>query len=493
MAEPVLYVFAEGDREDAVLVRGTRIAAVGRASRLARRSAGARRVHLRGRMRPAALDGHIHLVEYGLSLGEADLSDCDAAEAAERLLRQPRSGDWVLGRGARVAVLRALSRDRELLQRLSPLRIWAHDFHTALTDLGTLQDLGLWQREDPPGGAIGRDADGTPTGMLHETAALPLAQLARADLPARRAAAREAIRRLHRLGIVGAVTFESLEGQAAVQAATDELPFRAYVFRMLSGLGAEEGPRRLGPRAELLGVKEFLDGTLGSRTAWMRRPYADTGGMGEPRFAPGELSGQLAAAAGRGFAVALHAIGDRAAAEAVDLLEAMPAGVVPHRIEHLQILERGLEQRIAAAGIAASVQPCHLLLDAAEARSAWSDRIAESYPYLRLLRAGTWLAFGSDAPVERPDPGLGVRAAMDAGELLGDGRQGMGPDAAYRCYAEGVYGSLGRVGGRMSPGMRADLALYPRPPEEGGLPTLVLSEGQIVHEEPAAYVDAADR
>lgn len=483
-----LYVFSEGRRERAVLVQGERIADVGDAADLMRRAGGARTVRLRGELRPAALDGHIHLVEYGLSLVEADLAGCDAAEAAQRLLRQPRRGGWVLGRGAAVAVLKQLSRDTQFLRRASPLRVWAHDFHTALTDPVTASDIGLPEDGDPPGGRIERGTDGRPTGLLYETAAIPLGEATNADGPERVRAARRAMERLLRLGIVGAVTFEDAEDQDAVRIAAQDIPFRAFVFRLRAGIGPDDMPRSLGPRVELLGVKEFLDGTLGSRTAWMRRPYADHPGIGEPRFAPGELLPSLREAAERGFAVSLHAIGDAAAEEALSLLEMLPRASAPHRIEHLQILPSGLEDRIAAAGIAASVQPCHLWLDAAEAKRAWTDRIAESYPYERLLRAGAIVAFGSDAPVERPDLGLGIRAAMQAENLLSDGRQGTASDVAYRCYTEGVYRSLGREGGEIARGQAANLALYSSPPEAGALPTLVLSEGRVVHEELAAYL-----
>lgn len=483
-----LYVFSAGGRERAVLVHGKQIADVGEASEVMRRAAGARTVRLRGELRPAALDGHLHLVEYGLSLGEADLSGCDAEEARKRLLAKPRRGGWLLGHGAAVAVLRELSRDTDFLRRASPMRVWAHDFHTALTDPGTARDIGLPEDGDPQGGRIERGAGGRPTGLLYETAASPLREATTPDGPERVRAARTAMERLLRLGIVGAVTFEEAEGQEAVSIAAQDIPFRSFVFRMRSGLGPDEMPKSLGPRVELVGVKEFLDGTLGSRTAWMRRPYADHPGTGEPRFAPGELLSSLREFAGRGFAVSLHAIGDSAAEEALNLLELLPRVPAPHRIEHLQIVPHGFEGRLAAAGIAASVQPCHLWLDAAEAKAAWADRLDESYPYERLLQAGAIVAFGSDAPIERPDLDLGIRAAMAAGQLLGDGRKGTPPDVAYRCYTEGVYRSLGRTGGEAVRGQAANLALYGGPPEARALPTLVLSEGRVVYEELAAYL-----
>ncbi|EQD53667.1 Metal-dependent hydrolase, partial [mine drainage metagenome] len=171
VSKEMLFVWSEAGQERAIFVRGGGIADVGPASAVARRSGGIGPTHLRGVLRPAALDGHIHLVEFGLSLGEADLSGCDAAEAVERLRRQPRRGGWLLGRGASVEVLREIGRDRSFLLAVSPLRVWAHDFHTALTDPLTLRDLGLAQAEDPLGGRIDRDPSGSPTGVLYETAA----------------------------------------------------------------------------------------------------------------------------------------------------------------------------------------------------------------------------------------------------------------------------------------------------------------------------------
>ncbi len=489
MEETVIYHGAEVAGQDAVAVGGGRILALGPVDRLRRQFPGATVRRVAGRFLPGFLDGHLHLLSYGRALGELDLAGLAAPKARDVLLAARGAQDgWLRGRGASASLLVELARDQNLLRRLAPLRVWAHDLHTLLSDPGSVRALGL-DRHVPPGGAVEQGPDGLPTGLLREAAALPLAAAADQDQGGAEAAVERAIRDLWRRGIVGAVTFETPEGVAAVASATGRLPFQAYVYQTAASIGRGQRPRRLGRRSALVGAKFFLDGTLGSRTAWLRAPYADAPGTGLPRHDPEDLRGSMRSLARRGFSLAVHAIGDAAAQAALGLLESLPPAEAPHRIEHLQLVPEGFAERLAAADVTASIQPCQLEQDLADARRAWADRLARAYPYRAFGDAGARLALGSDAPVESPSPALNLKWALGADAVGGGARHGLDLELALRGYRDGVYQSVGVRGQDIVPRARADLVLYRQGPEHGDDPLLVLSEGQEVFRAGEAYVE----
>ncbi len=493
MQATIVYEGAQVAGARAVAVSGGRIVGLGDPASLRRRFAGCTVRKVSGTFVPAALDGHLHLVEYGLSLGEVDLLGLGAELALARLqaARQTLgSSAFLLARGARPQVLQALAQDPESLLALGPLRVWAQDFHTVLTDPATLRSLGL-DRAAPAGGEVARDGRGRPTGLLREAAATPLSDATKPNQEACDRAARIAIEALWRQGIVGAVSFEDEQSERSVARATEDLPFRAYVYRYAGGLAAEERPAALSRRAARVGLKYFVDGTLGSRTAWMFAPYADAAGFGLPRLDPAAAGEEMRARAARGFSLALHAIGDRAASEALALLRVCAATDAPHRIEHLQIVAPELPLQLAQAGITASMQPCHLEQDLVEAQRAWPDRLGRAYPFRALLEAGATLAFGSDAPVEAPSLQLGLRWATGADAVGGGEFHAIPLEDALTAYAEGVYRSVGRRGGRIAVGEVANLCLYARGPLADPEPVLVLSEGQVVHSVEGAYLEQA--
>ncbi len=495
MEGTIVYAGASVAGRRGVAVRHGRIAALGDPSSLCRRFPDATVRTVRGVFFPAALDGHLHLLEYGLALGEVDLRGLGAGEALARLAQARGalgSTAFLRGYGARQAVLSEIAAHRDALADLGPVRLWGQDFHTALTDPQTAVHLGL-DRSVPTGGEAVRDARGHLTGILLEAAAAVLAEAAAPSAAELIPATRRAIQTLMRQGIVGAVTFERAPGEAAVAKVTEELPFRAFVYRYAEDLELGEAPGALSARAARIGAKYFMDGTLGSRTAWMEAPFCDTDSTGIARLDPEQALGEMHAVSARGFALAVHAIGDRAALEALRILKGMPIGHAPHRIEHLQIVPAGFAQEIASAGVTASVQPCHLEQDLAEARGAWTDRLALAYPYHAFLQSGARLAFGSDAPIEEPSLRLGLRWATGADAVGGGVRHAIAADDAWRAYTEGVYESVGRQGGRIAVGEPANLALYAQGPLEDDAPTLVLSEGVLVHCDEGAYHEEAQQ
>jgi predicted amidohydrolase YtcJ len=176
----------------------------------------------------------------------------------------------------------------------------------------------------------------------------------------------------------------------------------ALGLRTGSPLGAD-GLLTVGP------LKTLIDGALNTRTAYCADPYPD-GGRGLLTVPEAELLALLGRARATGFVPAVHAIGDAAVTVALDAFAATGRG---GRIEHAQLIADADLPRFAALGVAASVQPAHLLDDREVAAEHWPDRTGRAFPLRSLLDAGAALVFGSDAPVAPLDPWRTLRAAVD--------------------------------------------------------------------------------
>ncbi|MGC3994018.1 MAG: amidohydrolase family protein [Propionicimonas sp.] len=166
------------------------------------------------------------------------------------------------------------------------------------------------------------------------------------------------------------------------------------------------------PLVTMGSLKIISDGSLNTRTAYCVDPYPE-GGHGVQNVPPDELRRLLATARANGLTVALHAIGDAAAADALDAFEATGARGT---IEHAQLLPRGASARMAELGLVASVQPAHLLDDRGVTEAVWGvERASRSFPLRELVDAGVRLALGSDAPVAPLDPWLAMASAVYRG------------------------------------------------------------------------------
>ena len=479
-AARVLATTSPHRNADAVWWEGGRIRAVGRAMELdALVPPETPRFDLgEAWVTPGLVDGHTHFAAWALGRRRVQLADAtDRAEALRRVAAAPPVQGWVLGQGWNANGW-AEPPDRQALDRVQsgPVFLDSHDLHAAWLNSAALAAAGIDRRtRDPFGGRIVRDAAGEPTGLLQERA-VEIALLALPTPPADllRAALLDGQAEAHRQGLTGIHNVESDDVLRAFQDldAKDLLRLRVLFHPPVASLSrlVHDGVRSGSGTRWLTtgGVKLFLDGSLGTQTAWMLEPYERSTDRGLPISTLEQARQAMSLAAHAGIASVVHAIGDAAVRRALDLLTALPRVALPHRIEHLQCVHPLDLGRAAAAGVVASMQPVHLLADIPLVERHWGSRGAGAYAFQSLRARGTVLAFGSDAPVGSLDPREGIYAAMTRRTLGGPARGGWRAEerlsfdevlAGYtlgNAFAGGVAGRRGTL----APGSDADLVAW---------------------------------
>lgn len=433
---------------------------------------------------PGFIDAHLHLSSLGFSTMVLDLSATQSLdEALSRLAAYAAAHPdrpWIIGRGwnqelwglgrfPTAAELDAIVSDRPVwLERVDGHAGWANSAALAAGNVTPAT-------RDPAGGRIERLAGSrAPAGVLVDNAMPLVANAVPPPLPEDREQALFAAQNLlFARGITAAADMgTSVEDWMALRRAGDagwlQMRVMAYadsVETML--LIGGPGPTQwlYDDRLRLNGVKLYLDGALGSRGALLKAPYADAPGTsGLPIINGTQLRNLISRAAMDDFQVAIHAIGDAANAEALSAIEDLSGdytGDRRWRIEHAQVVDPADIARFGQHGIIASMQPVHQTSDRlmAEARLG-PDRLAGAYAWRSLSSAGARLAFGSDAPVERPDPLAGIAAAI-APE--GDWHRGeaVSREAALAAFTAGAAWAGHGEGrfGRLAVGERADFVV----------------------------------
>ena len=473
----------------ALAAAGDRIIAVGQdADLLALRGPRTRVVDLRGRLAlPGFTDSHVHLGSLALGLSRIRLDSASSLREALRLVRRrvraTPQGAWITGGGFDKNRWGTDSPTRQDLDSVSPdhpVALRSRDGHSLWANSLALRKCGISARtRTPPGGRIARDEEGRPSGLLQEAAVALVFDSPGFEAPALTAQdLTAALRLLLRHGITSAHLMEETPLFPSLQALRQELklPVRVTLYRWLAALDeliAADVHSGLGDEwLRFGGVKLFADGSLGSQTAWLLRPYDNRPARdcGVAAMPIEELRAHVKRAAEARIACAIHAIGDRANAEALDALaEARPARPpLPHRVEHCQLLRPDDARRFSQLGVVASMQPCHILGDIDAAERYWGRRCRHAYPLKSLLSSGATLAFGSDAPVETPNPLAGMYAAVE--RRTADGRpaagwyrreQGISALQAISAYTEGPALATGEshLKGRLEPGYLADVAV----------------------------------
>ena len=447
---------------------------------------------------PGLHDFHIHLV--GLARTRSGVLLDGVADADELLARirsagaSPAPGGWITGRGwSDEVVARVAPEALEAAVRERPAFLSSHDGHSAWASAAARRRAELSAAtEDPAGGRIERHPDGSPSGILRETAMELVAELVpRAQGDALEAALSDTVSELRSYGLTGATEAGDYTDRSGIGADADlgdsysTLTDLAEVldgrFRMTLGIpvdalpaagarGLRTGARLENRRTLRFGwAKEYADGALGSGTAALFTPRScgdhDPGIL---RVEPADLDALFAEARPAGIGLAIHAIGDRAAATVLDAIERAPArrdGVPRDRMEHLQLMRGSDRARLADLGVVASIQPIHAAADRDLVEACWDGRQDDAYAWRGLVEAGALLAAGSDAPVESVNPWLGVFAARHR-RLPTDARDDWRPEQALgileALHAYTLGPALARNAsdeGHLGPGARADLAV----------------------------------
>lgn len=450
-----------------------RIMAVGPKARAAA-GRGAEVVRVRGEAWPGLIDSHIHLE--GLADAKLTVDVGGARDVREVLSRikdwaKPLAKDeWVVGSGwyndvwADTAFPTRQQLDGVVGRRPAYLR--RKDGHSAWVSSAALERAGIDRSTaDPPGGQIDRDELGEPTGIVRETAMQLVSSLIpRADGKDLDDAMTRALADLARLGITGVHSMDSARGFASLQRlhAAGRLQVRVTYNLPLADL---PHAIRLGVRSgwgdewlRIWGVKAFLDGSLGSRTAQM------LDGTGTERLPQPLLAEMIEACAGAELNVCLHAIGDGAVRRALDALAPKRNAwkAWRPRIEHAQCVNPKDMVRMGKLGVIASMQPIHAVADRELADALWPAVVEQSYAWRALERAGVRLAFGSDAPVETADPLLGIDAATAwRKRAQWHAQLAVSRTSALRAYTSGAAYAAGmeKELGALRPGKLCDLTV----------------------------------
>ena len=272
-------------------------------------------------------------------------------------------------------------------------------------------------------------------------------------------------------------------------------------------------PWLYGDRLRAQGVKFFADGALGSRGAWLKQPYSDAPGTtGNQLNSDADLRTQEDAAAAAGFQLATHAIGDAANAQVIGTYEWLDRKYGMNRrfrIEHAQVVDCADLPRIGRGHMIASMQPTHQTSDRlmAEKRLGLA-RLKCAYAWQSMLKTGAKLAFGTDFPVESPNPFPGLAAAVSRQDIEGQPPGGWFPEErltfaqALHAYTRGgaYAGFAEQKIGALDPGKWADFVIVDRDVSKASVPELYRTQvletwvaGKKVWERAASASGAPER
>jgi predicted amidohydrolase YtcJ len=420
--------------ESAIVIDRERILAVGEADQLLEQYPDAEKQNMEGRViLPGLTDAHLHLKNYALSLQKVDCETDSKEECLRRVeerARNARPGEWILGHGWNQNIwgVWPTASDLDAIAPNHPVYLTAKSLHAAWANTAALKLANVTlQTSNPQNGQIQRDDKGDATGILLETAMELVGMVIPEPGIAEIADAMEKAQSiLWKLGLTGVHDFDRRDSFLALQRLHKEGKLKLRVLKNIPvelldqayelGLSAGFGDDWL----RIGSVKVFMDGALGPHTAAMFQPYIgeeDNRGIlnmdGEELFEYGRRAAEV------GLALTVHAIGDRANHEVLNAYEQLrhyesenhlPA--LRHRIEHVQVIHPDDASRLGEMNLIASMQPIHATSDMLMADAFWGERSRLAYALKTQLNYGARLALGSDAPVESPNPFLGLYAAV---------------------------------------------------------------------------------
>jgi len=479
----------------ALLIDRERIIAVGEADVLSEEYPRAEKQDMDGHIiLPGLTDAHLHLKYYSLSLQKIDCETDTKEECLRRVAEHSKNakpGEWILGHGWNQNVWGVWLTASELdsVAPNNPVYLTAKSLHAGLVNTAAMKLANITsQTPDPHNGALQHDVKANFTGVLLETAMeLVSSVIPEPTIHEIANAVEKAQRILWKMGLTGVHDFDRRDSFMALQRLHAEHRLKLRVLKNIPVELLDEA-HALGLRGgfgddmlRIGNVKVFMDGALGPHTAAMFQPYIgeeNNRGIlnmdGEELFEHGRKAAQV------GLGMTVHAIGDRANHEVLNTYEQLrnyetenhlPA--LRHRIEHVQVLHPDDANRLGKMNIIASMQPIHATSDMLMADQFWGERSRLAYAMKTQLDLGAPLALGSDAPVESPNPFLGLHAAVTRRRADGspsaegwypeqklsiaDAFSGYTLGAAYAAYMEDRLG-------RLAPNHLADLIVLEKDP-----------------------------
>jgi len=481
----------------ALLARGDRIVATGSdddVRGLAIDASGERAVDLHGlSVLPGLIDAHLHFDWYSLGLQNVDGETNTLAECLERVRAKAAAtspGEWVSGLGWNQNAWGGqfpTAADLDWAAPQHPVMLRAKSGHASWANSQAMRLASInSSTPNPAGGEIQRDAQGNPTGIFFEDAMhLVDHHMPEPTADDVAAAMLQAQENAWRVGLTGIHDFDGRRSFTALQMLKERGQLGLRVVKQIQvrhlaeavGLGLRSG---FGDDWLRIGnIKVFVDGALGPRTASMIEPYeGEPGNYGIVVTDKEELYEFASRAAANGLAMTVHAIGDKANHDLLDVYttirsEELERRQAPlrHRCEHVQLLHPADARRLGQLNVVASMQPIHATSDMRMADRYWGQRSSGAYAWRTQLEAGAVLAFGSDCPVESFNPFGGLHAAVTRRRADGTpGPDGWYPEqrldvetalrgftlgAAYAGYSEDRLGSL-------ASGKLADLVVVDR-------------------------------
>ncbi len=460
---------------------------------------------------PGFIDTHLHLSEWArqhdyLSLG----GFTSLFEVVEFVEEQAKGKSWIFGGGwnqnnwkegtmPHRADLRRLARGTKAI-------FYSKDLHSAwvnesVIDLFPFKDVMNMLRK----GYVNRDEDGRLDGIIREEAMEVLLDPIMKQHPAPIFAdPYKYFKEFYKHGITSVHTMENLENYKKYLALYQYelnrgLRIGVYIYNSDSAKVYEQD-LKFGSGGDWLrfyGIKCFVDGALGSQTAWMRDLYENSDHFGKKVLHDFPLQQAIARAEANSCALSIHAIGDAAVEHVLDTLDFLGRPLrVPVRIEHAQCVDAMLIERIKSKNIMLSVNPSHLIEDKEVAELHWGKRSRYAFAYRSMKMAELPFAFGSDAPVEDINPWKGIYAAVH--RIGANDSQPWYPEEIIRLtdaiHASTFYGGV--INGRnekkgvLAPGYLGDLFICSHDVFEDGLDDwedfhslLTVIGGNVVHKE----------
>jgi len=425
---------------EALACRDGRILAMGRNQDiLALAGPHSKHIDLSGRLvLPGLVDAHVHFLQFAIRRQQVSLfglSDFD--EVRQRVataVSEAEPGHWIIGWGWNENLwgIQPHAHHLDQIAPNNPVVLARMDMHTWWVNNRVLERAQITRETaDPPNSVIDRDVQGNPTGILREWNAIALVEkhIPEPDNHTQLSWMQEAFDVAHQLGLTGIhdqrVEREGQQSLRLFQSLRREEKLKHHVHVNIaadyvadvSALGLQPG---FGDDLLWLGhIKAFADGTMGSLTALMLQPFTNAPANLGLAVTGSDQLWELALQAGEaGFPLSIHAIGDRAIRDVLDVLNELestnisPKLTMPHRIEHVQLIHPDDLDRLAQLGIVASMQPVHIQTDWTTADRVWGQRARFAYAFRSLLNHGTRVAFGSDAPVAPLNPMLGIGSAV---------------------------------------------------------------------------------